>query len=230
MDPGGEQFARLGHFAGLMDGDAAAVPLGAAALAMSAVLQSRATWSANGVLDELAAGCSARTFEGVRRHLYDELGFAGDEEQYDHPRNSFLDVVVERRRGLPILLATVVIEVAARVGVGAVGIGMPLHFLVRATADTDAFVDPFTGLALDRLGARRRFESLAAGRVRWDDRHLAPTPSRLMVARMLANLASSYERRADRIGLAQVALMRASIPELAPAAGAAAVRLAAVLN
>ena len=48
---------------------------------------------------------------------------------------------------------------------------------------------------------------------------------------MLANLASSYERRADRLGLALVALMRASIPELAPNAGAEAVRLAAgVLN
>ena len=47
---------------------------------------------------------------------------------------------------------------------------------------------------------------------------------------MLANLKSSYERRADRVGLAQVALMRAAIPELAPTAGAEAVRLAAVFN
>jgi regulator of sirC expression with transglutaminase-like and TPR domain len=101
---------------------------------------------------------------------------------------------------------------------------------VRAADDPDAFVDPFTGQALDRLGARRRFESLADGRLRWDDRHLAPTPARLVIVRMLANLKSSYERRADRVGLAHVALMRASIAELAPTAAAEAVRLAAVLN
>jgi regulator of sirC expression with transglutaminase-like and TPR domain len=230
MDPGAEYFPWLAHFAGLMEGDAAAVPLGAAALAMSAVLQSRDTWAANAVLDELAAGCVPATFEGVRAHLYDELGFAGDQEDYDHPRNSFLDVVVARRRGLPITLATLFVEVAARAGVVAVGVGMPMHFLVRAGDDRDAFVDPFTGDALDRMGARRRFETLSNGRMRWDDRHLDPTPSRLVIVRMLANLKSSYERRTDRIGLAMVALMRASVPELAPTATAEAARLAAVLN
>jgi regulator of sirC expression with transglutaminase-like and TPR domain len=213
-----------------MEGDAAAVPLGAAALAMSAVLQSRDTFGTNAALDELAGGCASRTFDGVRAHLFDELGFAGDQEEYDHPRNSLLDVVVARRRGLPISLATLFVEVAARVGVGAVGVGMPMHFLVRADDDPDAFVDPFTGEALDRLGARRRFETLANGRLRWDDRHLDPTPNRLVIVRMLANLKSSYERRADRIGLAMVALMRAVIPELAPTASAEAARLAAVLN
>ena len=229
MDPGGEPFARLAYFADLMQGDADAVPLGAAALAMSAVLQGRSTFAANAVLDELAAGCAVGTFEGVRRHLYDDVGFDGDTEQYDHPRNSFLDVVLERKRGIPISLAAVFIEVAARVGVRAFGIGMPLHFLVRAP-DDEAFLDPFTGATLDRVGARRRFESLAAGAIRWDERHLDPTPNRLVVARMLANLASSYDRRADRVGRGLVALMRASIPELAPAATAEAVRLGAVLN
>ena len=68
-------------------------------------------------LDELAAGCAEPTFDGLRRHLFDELGFAGDAEHYDDPRNSFLDVVLERRRGLPILLATVMIEVGRRAGV-----------------------------------------------------------------------------------------------------------------
>ena len=47
-------------------------------------------------LDELAAACPAPTFEGLRRHLFDELGFAGDAEHYDDPRNSFLDVVLAR--------------------------------------------------------------------------------------------------------------------------------------
>ena len=230
MDPGAEQFARLDHFASLVSGPARAVPLGTCALALSAVLQARATDDAVTELDALAAGCPTPTLEGVRRYLYDELGFAGDREDYDHPRNSFLDVVVERRRGLPILLATVFVEVAARVGVGAVGIGMPMHFLVRSAEDTDAFVDPFTGEALDRLGARRRFEDLTRGQLRWDDRHLRPTPPRLIVVRMLANLKASYERRADPLGVAMVALMRAAIPELAPTAGAEAVRLVAVLN
>ena len=71
------------------------------ALAMAAVLRARPTDGAADLLDELAAGCTDRSLDGLRDHIYDELGFAGDAEQYDDPRNSFLDVVLERRRGLP---------------------------------------------------------------------------------------------------------------------------------
>ncbi len=177
MDPGAAQFARLEHFAEVVTGDPAAVRLDEAALAMAAVLRARPTDGAADVLDEMAAGCVDRSLDGLRRHIFDELGFAGDAEHYDEPRNSLLDVVLDRRRGLPILLATVVIEVGRRCEVPCVGIGMPMHFLVRAADDDDAFVDPFSGEALDRLGARRRFETLSAGRLPWDDRHLAPTPA-----------------------------------------------------
>jgi regulator of sirC expression with transglutaminase-like and TPR domain len=183
-----------------------------------------------GTLDELAAGCRDTTFDGLRRHLFDDLGFGGDRHEYDHPRNSFLDVVLERRRGLPILLATVMIEVGRRAGVPLVGVGMPMHFLVRAAADEDAFVDPFTGEALDRQGVRRRFETMTGGRLPWDDRHLAATPARLIVVRMLTNLRASYDRRHDRLGVALVAKMRAAIPELASTAPAEAARLGGVLN
>ncbi len=178
----------------------------------------------------MAAACTDHTLDGLRHCLYDELGFSGDRRQYDDPRNSLLDVVLERRQGLPILLAAVVIEVGRRVGVPCVGIGMPMHFLVRAADDEDAFVDPFSGEALDRIGARRRFETLADGRLPWDERHLAPTPSRLIVLRMLTNVRASYERRGDRLGLALVARMRAAIPELGAGAAAEAVRLGALFN
>ncbi len=230
MDPGGEQFDRLDRFAELVAGDPAAVSLDRAALAMAAVLRSRPTDAAMPLLDELAAACPEPTFAGLRRYLYDDLGFAGDQRDFDHPRNSFLDVVLERRRGLPILLATVVIEVGRRAGVPVVGIGMPLHFLVRAADDPDAFVDPFTGEALAGAGARRLFDVLSGGGLPWDDRHLAPTPARMIVLRMLTNLRVSYERRADRVGVALVARMRAAIPELGEAAMAEAVRLGGVFN
>ena len=58
MDPGAAQFARLEHFASVIGGDPAAVPLDDAALAMAAVLRARPTEAAHAVLDELAAGCA----------------------------------------------------------------------------------------------------------------------------------------------------------------------------
>ena len=76
-----------------------------------------------------------------------------------------------------------------------------------------------SGAAFDRTGARRRFDEMTAGRVPWDDRHLAPIGQRLIVVRMLTNLRASYQRRRDPVNLAMVARMRASMVELQAEAG-----------
>lgn len=229
MDPGAEQFARLDRFASLVAGGAGDVRLDRTALAMASVLRARPVDGALDELDGLAADCRATTFDELRRYLFEDLGFGGDAEHYDEPCNSFLDVVLQRRRGLPILLATVMIEVGRRVGIGVEGVGMPLHFLVRDASNADAFADPFAGAALDRRGARARFETISAGRLPWEDRHLEPTAPRMIVVRMLTNLLTSYGRRGDAVHLALVARMRASIPELQAETGEA-VRLSAVFN
>src|SRR5450755_4022683 len=52
-------------------------------------------------------------------------GFAGNRERYDDPDNSMLDLVLARRRGLPILLSVVYIEVARRGGIPLAGVGLP---------------------------------------------------------------------------------------------------------
>src|SRR5215210_4265722 len=57
-------------------------------------------------------------------------GFSGDREEYDRPENSMLDVVLRRRRGLPILLSVVYVEVARRAGLAVRGVGLPGHFVV----------------------------------------------------------------------------------------------------
>ncbi|MET0144602.1 MAG: transglutaminase-like domain-containing protein [Ilumatobacteraceae bacterium] len=229
MERGSEQLARLQRFAGLVGEPRRDVPLDAATAAIAAVLQGRPLDGTAAVLDELAVSCDDPTFEGLRRHLFVELAFGGHSGAYDDPQNSFLDVVLDRRRGLPILLATVMIEVGRRAGVPVVGVGMPMHFLVRSGLDDDAFVDPFTGDAFDRRGARHRFDAVTAGRVAWSEHHLDPTGSRSMVVRMLSNLRATYERRRDPVQRAHVAWMRSCMPELA-AEAPDAVRLGAIFN
>src|SRR5829696_7751873 len=206
---------RLTRFGELVDCDPVLVPLDRASLAMAAVVRDGTDEAgALAALDDLAASLPERTFAGLRRHLYDDVGFTGDGRNYDDPANSFLDVVLRRRRGLPILLATVMIEVGRRAGVAVLGIGMPMHFLVADPRDADALVDPFTGAPLDRRGAEAQFRARSAGRLPWDDRHLDPVPAGSMVARMLANLHSSFGRRGDRVRQAMVAMMRWRVPEL----------------
>src|SRR3954467_15284388 len=73
-------------------------------------------------------------------------GFRGDSEQYDRPENSMLDRVLERRRGLPILLSIVYVEVAGRADVRVAGVGLPGHYVVSHFGGVEPLLlDPFSG-------------------------------------------------------------------------------------
>src|SRR3954468_18824427 len=65
-------------------------------------------------LDDLAAGVAAPHLDALRRHLFGELGFSGNDVDYYDPANSFLDDVLDRRLGLPITLAVLMMEVGRR--------------------------------------------------------------------------------------------------------------------
>lgn len=163
-------------------------------------------------LDDLAAGCRASTLEAVTAHLFDDVGLTGDTDDYSDPRNSLLDVVLDRRRGIPITLAVILIEVARRVGVELEGVGMPGHFLVRSASDHDVFVDPFHRQVLDRAGCARLFATLHGPTARFDPAYLAPVGPRAVLARMLTNLQRSYVGRGDRAGALRAQCLRVLVP------------------
>jgi regulator of sirC expression with transglutaminase-like and TPR domain len=165
-----------------------------------------------GRIDELAARCDAPTFDAVREELFVHQGFTGDVQRYHDPENSFLDSVIERRLGIPITLSVLVIAVARRLGVRVHGVGMPGHFLVQLAGDDDRWCDPFHGGALlDLEGCRRRFDALFGGTRPFGRADLAPTPPRLVVARMLANLEHGPLAR-DPLQLAWMCELHLAIP------------------
>jgi regulator of sirC expression with transglutaminase-like and TPR domain len=158
-------------------------------------------------LDELAARSGVARAGGGRRaldrlcaFLFDGQGFRGNADDYYDPRNSCLNDVLERRLGIPITLAVLVMEVGRRVGLDIVGIGLPGHFCVgaRLGGDEPVILDPFGGgRVLDRAAAEA-IASRAVGRpVKLTDEHFAPTSKSQIVVRMLRNLEGIYARRED---------------------------------
>lgn len=218
------------RFAELMAADP--VPLDEAALLISAELQpglDLIEWLA--ALDMLAGDCPTPTPEGVARFLFDVEHFAGNRDAYYDWRNSCLDRVIATRTGIPISLSVLMIEVARRIGVKLVGVGMPAHFLVRVEADEDLFFDPFHGGArLDRSAARRRFEVMTRDQVPWSETYLEPTPNREIVIRMLNNLKGVFVGRSDHVRLGLVMGLRGTVAELAEVEAAEIAAAAAVFN
>ena len=121
-----------------------------------------------------------------------ELNFRGDPALPSTAEGSFLDCVLEHRRGLPILLSTVWILLGARLGIPIRGVGYPGHFLVCLDAPgARIFLDPFHG------GNQRDATELLA-RIGPDHRRLLdPCDTRSLVTRILANLKNLWVDRTD---------------------------------
>lgn len=206
------------RFAGLVARPDADVPLAEAALLIAAhATPGLDVESQLRRFDDLADGCAAPTLDAVLAHLFAELGFDGDRANYYDPANSYLDRVLDRRRGLPITLAIVLIEVGRRAGVPLAAVGMPGHFLVRDRVDPGVFVDPFHGGAvLDEDGCERLFRALHGDRLEWNPAFLAPVGHRATLQRVLANLRGIFHARRDRTSLLWVQRLRAAFPGVAP--------------
>jgi regulator of sirC expression with transglutaminase-like and TPR domain len=140
-----------------------------------------------------------RRIEAINHYLYGDLGFAGNDEDYYDPRNSFLNDVIDRGTGIPITLSLVYMEVARRVGLPLVGISMPGHFLVRyAEEDRDIYIDPFDrGVILTRVECADRLKQLFGRESELTDDHLRPVSPRQILVRMLNNLRSIYIQKED---------------------------------
>lgn len=201
------------RFAALLARAEGEPPLDEAALLVAAhALPGLDVAGQRGRLDDLAAGVPTATPEGLCRHLVDDLGFAGDRETYHDARNSLLPEVLDRRRGIPLSLAIVAMEVGRRCGVPLVGIGMPGHFLVGSADQHDRFIDLFDGGAiLDRAGCHAIFSRLHPATA-WQERFLEPVGSSEIVSRMLANLANAYRRVGDRVALCWAMDLRLRLP------------------
>lgn len=157
-------------------------------------------------LDEMGATLRRRlwpdisTGDAIRSlnyYLFDELGFAGNAEDYYDPRNSFLNEVLERRRGIPITLSVVYIEVGRRIGLSLHGVSFPAHFLVKCIVRDGAIVlDPYSkGVSLSVDDLVQRLKSWHSGlepSAELIKNMLATAGSREILARMLRNLRGIY--------------------------------------
>jgi regulator of sirC expression with transglutaminase-like and TPR domain len=187
-------------------------PLDALALALAAEFRRVDAPAALARLDalgaELAAALPRRGDPAAEARACGDLlgrvhGFAGDRDEYDHPDNSMLDLVLERRRGLPILLSVVYVAVAERAGVGLAGVGLPGHFVVgHFGGDPAVLLDPFSG------GERITPDV--------DPHHVRPWAPAEIALRMLNNLVGSYGRRGQLGPAITAARMRLALPADAP--------------
>jgi regulator of sirC expression with transglutaminase-like and TPR domain len=140
----------------------------------------------------------------VNHFFFHDLHFGGNLNHYYDPDNSYLHKVLERRRGIPVSLAVLWLELAQGVGLAAHGVGFPGHFMVKVSLPhARVVIDPFTGQSLSREELMARLEG-------WRGNHGLPAepepalghylqamPAREIIARMLRNLKEIHRTQRD---------------------------------
>ena len=126
----------------------------------------------------------------LRRFLFDELGFRGDRKDYYNPSNSLLHEVILRRRGIPLTLSILFMELGWRVGIPFEGVGFPGRFLVRLAGEPgDLLLDPFQrGMSVHEEDCRRILQEVTGGKLEFREELLVSVSKRDMIARLLYNL------------------------------------------
>ena len=151
-------------------------------------------------LDSLAARCRELIAEPMtarekcrvlNRVLFHEFGLHGNADNYTDPRNSYLDQVLARRKGIPISLSIVYLLVAERVGLQLEAVALPGHFMVGCYEENvPFFVDPFNAGVFLSAGEVFMFLRQHSNHPSVSD--LAPTPVREVLCRCCRNLAHHY--------------------------------------
>ncbi len=171
-------------------------------------------------LDALAAAarplippnCSpAVAADGLRAVL---AGFSGSAQDYQDVRASLLHEVLRRRRGLPLLLSVLWLEVAARLDVPAYALALPGHVVVGLgdPDDDHVLVDAFTGgRPLDR--ERTAQQLAAAGWAPQDARVLTPAD---LLLRLLTNIRALTSRQAPSLEVSATRLWAVELSLLLP--------------
>ncbi len=140
----------------------------------------------------------------LHHYFFDELGFAGNVNDYYDRRNSYLGDVLATRRGIPITLALLYIELASQLGLVARGVSFPGHFLVKLRMPQgEVVIDPCSGRSLsrddldERLAPYRRRHGLEGDFEVPLGLFLQAAPPRDVLARMLRNLKEIHRSAED---------------------------------
>jgi regulator of sirC expression with transglutaminase-like and TPR domain len=137
------------------------------------------------------AGEAKQVLARVNQHLFEELGFAGNKENYHDPENSYLNRVIDRRTGNPISLCLVYLLLARRLRLPIAGIGIPNHFICRyQSSAAEIYFDPFNRGRI--LRKAECLQSLTRGNFSLQEEHLAPLSPRRILLRVCNNLHQIY--------------------------------------
>ncbi|MGV3741609.1 MAG: SirB1 family protein [Burkholderiaceae bacterium] len=206
--------ASLDYFSALVRMDEA-IPLFEAAVCIAQDAEPELDLSMPQIQIDVLAERLKRRFSGdasdiqklrlLNHFFYFELGFSGNINDFYHPDNSYIHRVIATRRGIPITLAVVYMELAQQIGLDVQGVSFPGHFLMKLSVQSgEIILDPFNGSSLSREELEERLEPFLFQSLNNNalsqiplGAYLQGAQPREILVRMLRNLKSLFVENAD---------------------------------
>ena len=127
----------------------------------------------------------------LNEHLFENLGFSGDDDDYFNPKNNFLNEVIDKKLGLPITISILYVELAKFIGLDLKIVGFPSHILVKY--NEEMILDPFyDGRLLDVDDLQEILDTNFGGELEFKPEFLDEINSEQILVRMTRNLKNSY--------------------------------------
>ena len=127
----------------------------------------------------------------LNEYLFDELGFCGAEEDYYDPGNSFLNIVLDKKTGIPISLSIIYAEVAKNIGLDLKIVGFPGHVIVKYK--NEIILDPFYRGRLLSINDLEEILNRNFGEsVEFIPEYLTEATTEHLLTRLLRNLKNAY--------------------------------------
>ena len=127
----------------------------------------------------------------LNEHLFENLGFSGDDDDYFNPKNNFLNEVIDKKSGLPITISILYVEIAKFIGLDLKIVGFPGHILVKY--NEEMILDPFyDGHLLDIDDLQEILDTNFDGQLEFRPEFLDEIETEQILVRMTRNLKNSY--------------------------------------
>ena len=127
----------------------------------------------------------------LNEHLFENLGYSGDGDDYYNPKNNFLNEVIDKKSGLPITISILYVEIAKFIGLDLKIVGFPSHILVKY--NEEMILDPFNdGRLLDVDDLQEILDENFGGQLEFEPEFLDSIDDQQILVRLARNLKNSY--------------------------------------
>jgi len=127
----------------------------------------------------------------LNEHLFENLGFRGDDDDYYNPKNNFLNEVIDKKSGLPITISILYVEIGKFIGLDLKMVGFPGHVLVKY--NEEMILDPFNdGMLLNVDDLQEILDENFDGELEFQPNYLDDIESEQILVRIARNLKNSY--------------------------------------